>query len=336
MMPARRALCSGSPFFTAPARTSRSAWALIVISPVATASRTVTGFSPTSTMRTSPRGPTCDRRLFPTVISLRQVEGQALERNRQIHALQLDVVGHLDRARREVQDSLDARADHLIDHRLRVLCGHGDHADIEAIATRDPLEVLHVVDRDAAARLVADLLAGGIEERRNLEAFFPKARIIRQGEPEVPRAHDRHVQAPIESEDLAQMPAQVLDVIADAADAELAKVREILPNLRGIELELFGEHLRRDRVHARDIELVQTPKIHRQAIGGELRHLVGRLPALVRSFHKVQCYHHARWWNRRHTWRTGARSLRSNPMCPRPNRPRNSPSARSSSARSSA
>ena len=55
MMPARRAVCSGSPFFTARVRMARLAAAFILTSPVATASRTVSGFAETSTIRTRPR-----------------------------------------------------------------------------------------------------------------------------------------------------------------------------------------------------------------------------------------------------------------------------------------
>jgi hypothetical protein len=54
-MPANRAVCSGSPFFTAPRRISRSASRDIVIVPRAIASRVVTGLSPTSTIFTRPR-----------------------------------------------------------------------------------------------------------------------------------------------------------------------------------------------------------------------------------------------------------------------------------------
>src|SRR5712671_4713977 len=128
MMPARRAVCRGSPFLTRPDRTRRRASRDIAIEPAAMASRAVTGFSPTSTIFTRPRRSTCDsvatavRRArlaspaFPTrpaapalpalpappalcliVFSLRQEERQALERDGQVHALQLDVGRRLQR-----------------------------------------------------------------------------------------------------------------------------------------------------------------------------------------------------------------------------------------------
>ena len=100
------------------------------------------------------------------------------------------------------------------------------------------------------ARLVADLLVGRVEERGDLEAFLTESGIVGERQAEVAGAHDRHAQPPVEAQDLAQVPAQLLDVVADAAHAELAEVREVLANLRGVQMELLGERLRRDRLDA--------------------------------------------------------------------------------------
>src|SRR5688572_20507999 len=129
MIPASRAVCSGSPLATSPRRISRSAAALMTISPRASASRFVEGFPPTSTMRALPLGSmwdsgtfvpqvasrrsqgasgqvsrtylllaTGDLSLLIAFLALRQVKRQALERYRQVHALQLDLGRHLQRA----------------------------------------------------------------------------------------------------------------------------------------------------------------------------------------------------------------------------------------------
>src|SRR5258706_5903436 len=124
-MPASRAACSGSPFLTAPARMSRRASRDIAIEPRAIASRSVTGFSPTSTILTPPRASTCDS--LPTVglpallpfcppallllaitLFLGEKKGKALERHREVDAFQLHVGGDLQRARRKVQHGFDA------------------------------------------------------------------------------------------------------------------------------------------------------------------------------------------------------------------------------------
>src|SRR5690242_20551628 len=114
-MPARRAVCSGSPFFTAPARICRRASADIAIDPRAIASRAVIGLSPTSTIFTRPRASTCDNaaltRLLVFDIGLREEERQVLERYGEIDAFQLHVRRHLEGPRREVQNGLDAGGD---------------------------------------------------------------------------------------------------------------------------------------------------------------------------------------------------------------------------------
>ena len=150
MMPASRAVWSGSPFLIAPARISRSASRDIVIFPRATASRAVTAFSETSTIRTSPRGPDVrelaltgtallDMRGAQPLLALRQKERQRLERHREIHALQLDVRRHLQRAGREIQHGFDPCRDHGIDDGLRRLGGHGDDRNRDVLAPDDRL-----------------------------------------------------------------------------------------------------------------------------------------------------------------------------------------------------
>src|SRR5919204_3151598 len=101
MMPATRAAWGGSPFRTAPVRMSRRASRDIAIDPRATASRSVTGLSPTSTILTRPRASTCDssfagrpdlpdlpgpRDLLRIVLALSQEERQAFERHGEIDA----------------------------------------------------------------------------------------------------------------------------------------------------------------------------------------------------------------------------------------------------------
>src|SRR5580692_3008255 len=115
MMPAIRAVCNGSPFFTARLRIARRASAFICTSQTATASRAVAGLAPTSTICARPWASTCDKRgngrvegglerrwsLDGIVVLLdaRQEEREALHRYRQIHVLQLDLGRNLQRPR---------------------------------------------------------------------------------------------------------------------------------------------------------------------------------------------------------------------------------------------
>src|SRR6185436_13958987 len=158
------------------------------------------------------------------------------------------------------------------------------------------LQVVDVVDRDAAARLLADFLFQRVEQRRDLEPFEAEAGIVGEGEAEVAGAHDRDAQLPIEAEDLAQVALQIADVVTDAAHAELAEVREVLPYLCGVEVELLRERLRGDGADAGVFELAQAAEVDGKPVGGELGNLVGALLArrrgrrlrgsFVRRFHK--------------------------------------------------
>ena len=90
---------------------------------------------------------------------------------------------------------------------------------------------------------MADLFIGGVEQRGDAEPFLAEARVVGQRQAEIAGAHDRNVQLAVEAQDLAEVAAQLLDVIADSADAELAEVRQVLADLRGIEVELLSQRL---------------------------------------------------------------------------------------------
>ena len=93
------------------------------------------------------------------------------------------------------------------------------------------------------------------------------------------------------------------------------------------EMELLGESLRGDRLHAAGVEFVEAAEIDRQPVGGELGDLIGRLPPLVRPIHKVQCYHHAPWHRRARDRPWRRRRAPFTRTFPHRNRPRSSPFA---------
>ena len=146
----------------------------------------------------------------------------------------------------------------------------------------DPLELTDVENRHAAPRLVADLGVGDVEERDDLEPFTAKAGVVGEGEAEVAGAHDGDPQFAVEAENLAEVALEILDVIADTADAELAEIRQVLPDLRGVQVKLLGQRLRGNGFDAGVFELSQAAQVDGKAIGRELGDLlVAGLP-LVR------------------------------------------------------
>src|ERR1051325_3902944 len=150
----------------------------------------------------------------------------------------------MQRARRKVEDSLDARCHDLIDNGLRMRRGNRDDRDVEPLAAGDAPQILDRVDRHAAARFMANLVGRCIEERGNLETFLAKPGVIRKRETEIARAHDRDAQPPIEAENLTEVTTEFFDVVADTADAELTEICEVFANLRSVEVKLLGKPLR--------------------------------------------------------------------------------------------
>src|SRR5688572_26096857 len=125
MIPASRAVCSGSPFLTALSRIARTAAALMRISPVAVASRTVFALPLTSTMRAWPDAPTWERtggpgRLLFAFIRLTsgEKERQTLERHGQIHVLELHTGWHFEVTGRKVQQRPNAGGHRNVHHIL--------------------------------------------------------------------------------------------------------------------------------------------------------------------------------------------------------------------------
>ena len=108
----------------------------------------------------------------------------------------------------------------------------------------------------------------------DLEALAAEAGIVGEREAEVAGAHHRDPQFSVKAQNLPEMALEILDVVADAADAELAEIGQILANLGGVEVKLLRQRLRRDGLHARVFELSQAAQIDRQTIGRELGNLL--------------------------------------------------------------
>ena len=128
MMPASRAVWSGSPFLIAPARICRSAARDIVIRPRATASRAVTALSETSTIRTRPARIRRARAVFPAHSlspCARKNDSDSSETVRST-LFSLTSGGTCSAPGEKFEHGLDPGRDHGIDDGLRGVRGHGD------------------------------------------------------------------------------------------------------------------------------------------------------------------------------------------------------------------
>ena len=167
------------------------------------------------------------------------------------------------RAGREVQDRLDAGGDHLVDHALRRIGRYRNHGNPDLLFRGDAAELLDVENRHAEARLLSHLIRQRVEERDDLEALLAESGVIGQREPEIAGAQNGDFQLALQAKNLTQVALQVLHVITNAADAELAEVCEIFPDLRRVQVKLLRKRLRRYRLHACRIERIQATQIHR-------------------------------------------------------------------------
>src|SRR5436305_1655827 len=78
-------------------------------------------------------------------------------------------------------------------------------------------------------------------------------------------ADERDVVLALRAQDLADFPQQGVDVVADAALAELAEGREVAPDLRRVDVRVVGDLLGRDPLLAHLLRLRQHLEVAREA-----------------------------------------------------------------------
>ncbi len=181
----------------------------------------------------------------------------------------IDVARREDLDRREVEDGAHAlrrvEPDEAVDDRLGRVAGHRDDGDVDALLVAEALEVGDVADGAPVAEAHADLLVRGVEHGDQLEALLGEAAVAGQGGAQRAGAHDDHVPRALEAETALDLVDQAVDLVAHAARAELAEVREVLADLGRVQVDHAGELLGRDALDAARLELAQLAQVHGQA-----------------------------------------------------------------------
>ena len=166
-------------------------------------------------------------------------------------------------ASRVVEDDLDAGADQVVRSRLSARRGNGQHADDDVLVVDDvgqPLVRRHLDVADAAT----DLLRVGVEDRGDVDPVLGEDRAAGDRLAEPAGADERDVVLALRAQDLADLAEQRVDVVADAALAELAEAREVAADLRRVDVRVVGDLLRRDPVLAHLLRLGQDLEIARE------------------------------------------------------------------------
>ena len=154
--------------------------------------------------------------------------------------------------------------DELVGEPLGGVGGHREHAHDDVLVL-DHLAQLVDVAHDLAADLRADLGGVDVEDRDHAKAVVGED--VRGGDrlAEVAGADQRDVVLAGGAQDLADLRDERLDVVADAALAELAEARQVAADLGRVDVRVVGELLRGDRLLAHLLGLRQHLQVARQA-----------------------------------------------------------------------
>src|SRR6187551_2262554 len=172
-------------------------------------------------------------------LRLSQVE---VERVQKLDSGARRVHGHVTRSVQErlgvVEDDLDARADDIVGHALRLFRRGGEYGHDDVLLADGVLELAVVAD-DRVADGMADLVLIGVEGGGDVEAVVGEDRRARDRLAESAGTEERDVVLALRAEDLADLRDEAVDVVADAPLAELPERREVAPDLRRIDVRVL-------------------------------------------------------------------------------------------------
>src|SRR5262245_17449666 len=194
---------------------------------------------------------------------LGEIERQGLELDREVDVLEADVFGDFDSGGGKIQDRLDSGSDQLIGHGLSRFRRHGHDGDLDPPRLHLAAQVTARKDR-RGVDLARDLARVLVEDRGDPESLAGKSLVVEQRRAEVAEPDQRHRPLAIEAEDALELGLEPRDVVADPAHAELAEVRQVLADLRRVQIEALGQLLRRDGLDAVLFELQQAPGVDRE------------------------------------------------------------------------
>ena len=154
----------------------------------------------------------------------------------------------------EVPDALYTEGDEAVSDLLCDAFGHRQHRDGGVIGGAVGVQLVHPANGDAVHRGADDSggdVEGGVEE----EAALVEVKVLQQRVTEVARADDDEAALVIHAEDVADLGAQLHDVVAVALLTEATEAIQILPYLACGKLHPFGKLTRGYAGHARSFKL---------------------------------------------------------------------------------
>ena len=157
----------------------------------------------------------------------------------------------------EVPDALYTEGDETVGDLLCDAFGHRQHRDGGVIGGTVGVQLVHPANGDAVHR-GADDGGGNVESGVEEEAALVEVKVLQQRVTEVARADDDEAALVIHAEDVADLGAQLHDVVAVALLTKFAEAAQILPDLRGGHAHALAERAGRDAHDALGVQLVEV------------------------------------------------------------------------------
>ena len=154
--------------------------------------------------------------------------------------------------------------------RLGRLGRHRDDADADRLLRDDRGRARRCADDQVAD--AAPTLCGSLSKIADTtKPCLPQTVVVRDRRAEVARTDEREPVHVVGAEDALDPVDQRADVVADAALAERAEVREVAPDLRGVDVRELAEPRRGDRRLPVLAQLDEHVEVQRQALDDAFR-----------------------------------------------------------------
>ena len=161
------------------------------------------------------------------------------------------------------------------------LRGHGEHADDDVLVLDDLAQLADVAHRPGCRPCVPTLAGSTSKIATTRKPWSAKISEEAIALPRWPGADQRDVVLAGGAQDLADLRDERLDVVADAALAELAEARQVAADLGRVDVRVVRELLRGDRLLAHLLGLREHLQVARQARRHAERQPLARRPAAV-------------------------------------------------------
>ncbi len=189
---------------------------------------------------------------------------EVFEFDGEVDAVDDDVFGDVEDGGGEVEDGLDAGFDEGVGDFLGAGGGDGEDGHLDLVLLD---EAVHGGEgEDGDGEVAAAGFGGDVEGGDDFETFFAEAAVAEEGGAEVPDADEDDGLETVVAEDFADGGGEAIDVVAEAAGAELAEVGEVFAELGGFDTGGLGERFGGDGVDVVHLEALEAALVDGESV----------------------------------------------------------------------